>query len=202
MVTGDIIDSKRTNIEIAMEFIHGAVKIAPVYYVTGNHEAWSNVYNDLEVMLQQAGVVLMDNKKMSISRGDSFVELYGMPDPDFMLEYSNDNTGNIIVESPFNQLNIENQDIFKILLSHRPELIETYAKKEMDLVFTGHAHGGQVRLPFLGGLVAPNQGFLPKYTSGTYTMDATTVIVSRGLGNSIIPVRVFNRPELIVCTFE
>jgi len=89
---------------------------------------------------------------------------------------------------------------FKILLSHRPDLIETYASNKIDLAFTGHAHGGQVRLPLIGGLIAPNQGFFPKYTSGTYTMEDTTMVVSRGLGKSSIPLRIFNRPEIIIVT--
>ena len=69
---------------------------------------------------------------------------------------------------------------------------------EIDLVLAGHTHGGQIRLPFIGGLVAPDQGFFPKYTDGFYTVEDTTMIVSRGLGNSIIPIRTFNRPELVV----
>jgi len=72
----------------------------------------------------------------------------------------------------------------------------------VDLVFAGHAHGGQFRFPFLGGLFAPNQGLFPKYTSGVYTEADTSMVVSRGLSNSIIPVRVFNRPELVVVTLR
>ncbi|MDF2804609.1 MAG: phosphoesterase, partial [Anaerocolumna sp.] len=68
----------------------------------------------------------------------------------------------------------------------------------IDLVFSGHAHGGQFRIPFIGGLVAPDQGFLPKYTSGRYDKNNTVMYVSRGLGNSIIPIRIFNRPEIVV----
>ncbi|SCB68269.1 Phosphoesterase [Bacillus mycoides] len=89
-------------------------------------------------------------------------------------------------------------DGFKVLLSHRPEFLEAYADEQVDLVLSGHAHGGQVRLPFIGGLVAPNQGILPKYTAGLYEQQNTSMIVSRGLGNSIIPQRVFNRPEIVV----
>ena len=93
-------------------------------------------------------------------------------------------------------------DSYKILLSHRPDLIEIYASNKIDLAFTGHAHGGQFRLPIIGGLGAPDQGFFPKYTSGTYTMDDTTMVVSRGLGKSVIPVRIFNRPEIIIVTLK
>lgn len=84
-----------------------------------------------------------------------------------------------------------------IVLAHEPQYLQEYADAGADLVLSGHAHGGQFRLPFIGGLVAPDQGFLPKYTSGDYTIADTDMIVSRGLGNSIIPVRLFNYPEIV-----
>ena len=91
---------------------------------------------------------------------------------------------------------------FTILLSHRPEIIDLYSESKVDLVFTGHAHGGQIRLPFTDGLFAPNQGLLPRYTSGKFKKGNTEMIVSRGLGNSLFPFRIFNRPELIVATLN
>ena len=97
---------------------------------------------------------------------------------------------------------IKEEDDFQILLSHRPELLSLYSEYEFDVVFSGHAHGGQFRLPFVGGLMAPDQGLFPKYTSGTYKLDNTTMIVNRGLGNSIIPIRIFNRPEIVVVTLK
>ena len=92
--------------------------------------------------------------------------------------------------------------VFNILLSHRPELFDLYADRNIDLIFSGHAHGGQFRIPFIGGLVAPDQGLFPKYTSGVYKQNQSTMIVSRGLGNSIIPIRIFNRPEIVVVTLQ
>ena len=89
-------------------------------------------------------------------------------------------------------------DAYTILLSHRPELFDTYVASGVDLVFSGHAHGGQFRLPFLGGVIAPNQGLFPEYDSGLYTQGDTNMLVSRGIGNSIIPIRFNNRPEIIV----
>ena len=102
------------------------------------------------------------------------------------------------------QLNklVKENDKFKILLSHRPELFDTYSESDVDLVFSGHAHGGQFRIPFIGGVVAPEQGLFPKLTAGIHTKNDTSMIISRGLGNSIIPVRIFNRPELIVVTLR
>ena len=92
--------------------------------------------------------------------------------------------------------------MYSVLLAHRPELIETYAAYGADLVLSGHAHGGQVRLPFIGALYAPGQGFLPEYDSGLYTVGETDMIVSRGLGNSLIPLRVNNRPELVIAVLH
>ena len=91
---------------------------------------------------------------------------------------------------------------FNILLSHRPEQFSVYKEMNVDLVFSGHAHGGQIRIPFIGGIIAPNQGLFPKYTEGIYNDGETSMVVSRGLGNSLFPFRVFNRPELIVITLR
>ncbi len=91
-----------------------------------------------------------------------------------------------------------NENALQILLAHRPEYFETYVENGVDMVFSGHAHGGQVRIPFVGGLVAPGQGFLPTYTAGAYNENATTMFVSRGLGNSTVPFRILNLPEIVV----
>ena len=92
----------------------------------------------------------------------------------------------------------KNLNGYTILLSHRPELIDIYASFDINLVFSGHAHGGQVRIPFIGGVIAPNQGLFPKYTSGLHEVKNTKMIISRGLGNSAFPFRINNRPEIVV----
>jgi predicted MPP superfamily phosphohydrolase len=91
-------------------------------------------------------------------------------------------------------------ETYTVLLSHRPELFDCYVAKGADLVFSGHAHGGQFRLPFLGGVFAPDQGLFPTYDAGLYQQKGTSMIVSRGLGNSLFPFRVNNRPEIVVVT--
>ena len=93
-------------------------------------------------------------------------------------------------------------DSFTLLLSHRPELFEIYVNNEVDLVLSGHAHGGQFRLPFVGGSVAPTPGLVPKYDAGLYTEENTNMIVSRGIGNSILPFRFNNRPEVILIELQ
>ena len=102
-----------------------------------------------------------------------------------------------MVKAKLNSL-IDDNNNYMILLSHRPELFETYVCCGVDLVLSGHTHGGQFRLPFIEGLVAPNQGLFPKYDSGLYTDRITNMVVSRGLGNSIIPFRFNNRPEVVL----
>jgi len=194
VVTGDAIDSTHTDIAKAMDFINGAVATAPVYYVTGNHEARSDQYAELKKQMTEAGVCILEDQKIAIKRGRAAIQLLGLHDPDF-------NT----YESP-STIHAQLKDIcgesneYTILLSHRPELFDAYVDSNIHLVLSGHAHGGQIRLPFIGGLVAPNQGFFPKYSEGMHEKNQTKMIVSRGLGNSIIPLRINNRPELVIVT--
>lgn len=204
VITGDFIDSRRTNVDVAMEYIDEAVKIAPVYYVTGNHEARKlEEYEELIKRLEEQGVIIMDDKCISLTRGNDKISLFGMQDTSFFYEGLN-NYGCKRIEEKMHKLSEESKEYgdLRIFLIHRPELIKTYKKENIDLVLCGHAHGGQVRIPFVGPIAAPQQGFFPKYTSGMYTEDNTSMVVSRGLGNSIIPLRIFNRPELVVITLE
>lgn len=199
VITGDLIDSDKTDIDVAMDLINKAIDIAPIFYVSGNHEAWSCSYDTLKPKLEEAGVVVLDNEKKEISKDKSSIEIIGLSDISFTDSDELEYTGYGKIEGLLDNLAPKNNK-FKILLSHRPELFDIYSNSNVDLVFAGHAHGGQFRLPFIGGLIAPDQGFLPKLTEGIHTMNNTSMIISRGLGNSIIPVRVFNRPELIVVT--
>ena len=196
VITGDIIDSRNTNVDVALDFAEQAVKIAPCYYVTGNHEARVDEYSDLKNGLIELGVtVLEDAKTEMVCSGESIV-LVGVTDPSFETDYlfGDDET---VLNSKLNEL-ISEEDGYVILLSHRPELFDTYVENKVDLIFSGHAHGGQFRIPFIGGIVAPNQGVFPKYDAGIYSEEDTNMVVSRGVGNSIIPFRVNNRPEVIL----
>ena len=196
VITGDLIDSRQTDIEIALEFARQIIKIAPVYYVSGNHEARVREYEDLKMGLAEAGVVVLENQKVNITREGERVTLMGIDDPSFREDYLFGDA-EAVTHQAITDLRNES-DGYTILLSHRPELIDIYVDTGMDLVFSGHAHGGQFRLPFLGGLVAPNQGFFPKYDAGQFIDENTTMLVSRGVGNSIIPIRFNNRPEIVV----
>ena len=200
VVTGDLIDSRQTDLDVALEFAWQAGKIARVYYVSGNHEARVPEYEDLKTGLVKAGVVILENQKVQITREGESITLMGIDDPSFQEDYLFGDSESVARQAIENLQNVS--DGYTVLLSHRPELFDLYVETGMDLVFSGHAHGGQFRLPFVGGLVAPNQGFFPKYDAGQFTGENTTMIVSRGVGNSIIPMRFNNRPEIIVVEFQ
>ncbi len=197
VITGDLIDAQHTNIEIALGFAQESVKIAPTYYVTGNHEASSSQYDTLKIGLESAGVTVLEDEITYLEREGKTIALLGLSDPNFTIR--GDLFGEIpaMVSTKLKNM-LEQDNVYSVLLSHRPELFETYAACGVDLVLSGHAHGGQFRLPFIGGLIAPDQGLFPKYDTGLYIDGNTNMIVSRGLGNSVIPIRFNNRPEIVL----
>lgn len=201
VITGDLIDSNRPNLDSAMDLINEAINIAPIYYVSGNHEAWSGLYEELKAKLETSGVIVLDHQANEFHQHLDSINIIGLSDPSFTEADWMDDDNPVNIENTFSNL-IRDPNQFTILLSHRPELFDLYSKEKIDLVFSGHAHGGQIRIPFIGGLVAPNQGLFPSLTEGIHTKNNTSLIISRGLGNSIIPLIVFNRPELIVVTLS
>lgn len=197
VITGDIVDSSHTDIDCAVDLCVELSKLCPCYYITGNHEMWldSSEKEQLYSGIKNSGVRILDDETV-------------YPFDDMALTGLDD-------ESLYNgTLQKLSQDIapekLHIVLAHEPQYLEEeYVQSSPDLIITGHAHGGQIRLPFIGGLVAPDQGFFPEYTAGDYhciscTDDTSeqdteiTMYVSRGLGNSVIPVRIFNYPEINV----
>ena len=192
VVTGDLIDSRHTDVDAAVRFIEGACEIAPVYYVTGNHESRLD-FDSIAPRLSEAGAVLLRSEAAYIERDGERIMLAGIDDPAFV------RTGGDALERAGQELaQLPEPEEFTVLLAHRPDLIATYAWYGPALVLSGHAHGGQVRLPLIGALYAPGQGFFPDYTAGLYEVGDTQMIVSRGLGNSLIPLRFNNRPELVL----
>lgn len=196
VITGDIIDSRRTDVQVAVDFINKSAEIAPIYYVTGNHESRVGTENHIDNFPLNENITILHNENVLLQKGESEIQLIGVDDPNFAgainsTEYMNDELEKY-----------SDNEHFKILLSHRPELFETYVENNMDIVFSGHAHGGQFRLPFVGGIFAPHQGLFPEYDSGIYTEINTNMIVSRGIGNSLFPFRINNPPEIIIVTLE
>lgn len=196
-ITGDLVDAGHTDIGVALDFAKEAVKIAPVYYVTGNHEASLSQYDELKIELKTIGVIVLEDEAVQLKHDTEEITLIGLSDPDFTIKGDVFREAPAMVRTKLSSL-VDDESSYTILLSHRPELFESYARCSIDLVLSGHAHGGQFRLPFIGGLIAPNQGLLPQYDAGLYTSGSTNMIVSRGLGNSIIPIRFNNRPEVVV----
>ena len=196
VITGDLIDSRNTKIDVAISCAQKAVNIAPVYYINGNHEARvPDEYEKLKQGLKDAGVTILENSSADITIGDEAITLIGINDPTFRMELVDDTMEQNIAHQLASV--VPDNENYKVLLAHRPEYFDVYAGK-VDLVLSGHAHGGQFIIPFVGGFVAPGQGLFPEYYSGSYIKENTEMIVSRGIGNSIIPFRVNNKPELIV----
>lgn len=198
-ITGDFIDKRRTkesNIHIAIDFIKDLVKIAPVYYAPGNHEPVSKVNNLLQKALRNNRVHILNNQTEILAKDNMQIKVTGIQD---VAAYGNNKH---IPKNYAHKLINDTKNQFNILLAHRPHLIKDYLSCGADLIFSGHAHGGQVRLPFIGGLYAPQQGVFPKLINGMHHYGPTTLIISRGIGNSKGPVRIFNHPELVVVTLH
>jgi len=191
-IVGDIVDGRRKKTEGALEFVAQAAGIAPVYFVTGNHEWQYGRYEAFKEQLVAAGAAVLDNAYVTLQKGEARIRLAGVKDLAFGSKSAYKKSLRKLAQS------LE----MTILLTHRPEKIALYAANGFDLVLAGHAHGGQVRLPFIGGLYAPGQGVFPRYTSGLHNVKETSMVISRGLGNSLFPLRVFNRPELVLVTLH
>ena len=219
-VTGDVFDRRRPHLERSADFLRRAAQIAPLYYVTGNHENWSPLFPAFREMIRGNGAVLLEDRGLLLDEDEEGrrLILYGLMDHSINRQRASGgvmsreegrekNAGKMEVllremKEKQERLSPEGPAPLRVLLSHRPEQLAVYAKEGFDLVFCGHAHGGQIRLPFVGGLYAPSQGWLPAYTSGIHTMGGTSMAVSRGLGNSQMPLRIFNRPEILVLTLQ
>lgn len=186
-LTGDLVDCYQTDIPVALDFVRQAMEIAPCYYVNGNHEGRIGNYQELEEGLRQIGVTVLHGEEVLLERSGETIRLLGVDDPSF---------GRTVAHQ-LESLSVEG---FTLLLSHRPDLFEVYCQYGISLALTGHAHGGQFRIPFLGGVLVPNQGFFPKYDAGLFTQGQTSMYISRGLGNSIFPFRLGNPPELVILT--
>ena len=200
-ITGDIFDCHHTDVDVAIKFAEKAVQIAPCYYVAGNHEQRvPDAYEKLIDAFKEIGIVVLDNKAVTVERAGQSINVLGVSDPGFETDYLFGDTEGVL-NHYLSEL-MTDKESFNLLLSHRPELFELYERHDVDLVLTGHAHGGQFRLPFVGGLYAPNQWLFPEYDAGLYSEDNTNMIVSRGIGNSLFPFRFNNRPEVVLVTLE
>ncbi len=195
-ITGDLIDRRYPGLENAKDLIEyiGEKYPGKIYFVKGNHEKGSSQYEELKLLLEKNSIKILDDENEELNNG---INIIGISDPS---EYISVNEKVKNKEWKIIQDNLERliiKDKYNIVLSHRPEYMKSYVKYSPDLVFSGHSHGGQVKL-FKWGLYAPNQGFFAKYSGGIFKEKNTTMINSRGLGNNFIwAKRVFNRPHII-----
>ena len=190
--TGDTIDARNPNVPVVLALLTECVKIAPCYFVTGNHECAlpRTDYYEIEAQIRELDVEVLRAEAVTIQRGEASVTLLGVDDENF----------EGVLHSSAQLRELAGTDGFTILLSHRPEYFWRYAEAQIDLTLSGHAHGGQFRLPLIGGLYAPGQGVFPEYDSGVYTYQNANMVVSRGIGQSSFPLRFNNRPELVIVT--
>ena len=198
-ITGDFIDRNRYDLEQSLLLVKAIKDVAPIYYVTGNHEISINDVDKIKNSLHELGVHILSNDRMILSSTEGEkIAIGGIEDP-----LSSTEIEQVAVERAIGTA-FEGvpEDMFKILLSHRPEYFDVYVQKDIDVTFSGHAHGGQVRIPGFGGMVSPGQGIFPKLTSGIHEKEGSQLVVSRGIGNSLFPVRIFNQPEIVVVTLK
>ncbi len=199
-ITGDITQGGRLRIGDFRALARQLTAIAPVFFVTGNHEATCPDLPGLLAEMEKAGIIVLRSGSVTIQRGEQRIAIAGIDDPKIFLPRGQRmreavDRWNAEMERFRTGLDAER---FTVLLSHRPEFLRRYARLGFDLVLAGHAHGGQIRLPGIGALYAPSQGLLPRYTSGVHVIGQTAEVVSRGLGGSLLRTRVFNRPEIVV----
>lgn len=197
LLVGDMFDDDTANrpTERTLSLMRQLSALYPCYYVSGNHEAWTGEMDALYQQTEEAGVTVLRMSSGVLTVRGQRIALCGIPDPYEMVFSGAPDT-----EEQLRQAleDVDSAD-FTVLLAHRPELLAKYAQFPLDLVVSGHAHGGQVRIPgVLNGLYAPNQGWFPKLAGGAYTQDGTTLIVSRGLAVRTRLPRIFNRPEVVL----
>lgn len=211
-ITGDLVDSRYYGAHgvegeaLTLKLMEKLVQLAPVYFIYGNHEMIlldDPEHNAFKVALEKLGVQLINNETVRIRQEGTEEELIigGIQDPSTLYkdyQFTNLSNNGERMEAMLDVVTegISNEE-FMLLLSHRPEYLEMYDQYPVDLCLAGHAHGGQFRLPFIGGIYAPGQGFFPEYTAGLYATDDLEMYVGTGVGNSVIPVRIFNPPEII-----
>ena len=186
VLTGDLFNRRKPDAcGHAFAFVRAAVKVAPVLMVQGNHECQLSRYLEWRKELIGLGVLVLDDEAVTIYRSGCALRIIGM------CQYFD--TQNLV--------SLRMPDAPNLTLSHRPELAAQYARAGVDLVLCGHAHGGQIRLCGIP-LYAPEQGVFPRYTAGVHALGDTTLYISRGIGNTVKPPRLFCRPEWNLITLN
>lgn len=199
-ITGDYINDKAKNKDKMINYAFELCKIAPVYYITGNHERRLDSFEELMQELKSTGFNVLLNE---CAHNDELnLTVLGLDENQADFEdYKARKNGTFVYRDMSKFINeLEKSNGFKLLLSHFPENFSAvkemnYSKYDFDLQLSGHAHGGQFCLPFIGPVFSPGQGLFPKFAKGSFG-DKPKMIVSRGLGNAEFPFRLFNHPEI------
>ncbi|MDF2838385.1 MAG: putative hydrolase [Evtepia sp.] len=189
VITGDLVREEE-EFKVVPALASGLTKIAPTYYVTGNHEWAGKHVPELKELLASCGVKVLSNEFVSFEQNGQTLVLLGADDRNGHADQKT------VPKLADDARAAEGEDAFLLLLSHRNNRVETYEEAKVDLTLCGHAHGGQIRLPFTDGLIGPHREFLPKYTAGLYKLSYGQMVVSRGLGGELPAFRLFNRPHL------
>lgn len=194
-ITGDMADENTENFAELESLLSQLREIAPVYYVSGNHEWWARCIPTLEEIFARQDVRYLQNEYVMLERGGESIALIGVEDP-------NGPAGMTKPPELVAALEEAEGEGFRVLLGHRNYWRETYPELEVDLIFCGHAHGGIVRLPFVGGVLGTEMSLFPDDVDGTVESGRYTLVISRGLGNSVPIPRFLNNPELVAVTLE
>lgn len=199
-ITGDMVDKKTKNLDDVRSLLD-EISIYPIYFVNGNHESNAYISEEFYDLLMEYSVNVLVDEVRTLSYMGKTINIIGLNDPcftkrDFFIMPNKGKTEEVLDDL------MKDLDGYNILLSHRPELINIYQQYNINLIFSGHAHGGQLRLPLIGTIATVNQGLFPKYVDGRYEIDDTVMYVSRGLGTSEIDLRVNCNNQLINVTLK
>lgn len=198
VMTGDLVNREDRDFTQALSTAALAVRFAPTYFVRGNHEVDNPYYARLRQGLEAVGVTILEDEGVVLEYHGACLNLVGVKD---VTAHAGSRTEAIEAMGQTAKKQFV-KGAYHVLLSHRPSLLETYGACGADLVFSGHAHGGQVRLPIIGAVFAPDQGLWPQVTAGVHTAGQAQVVVSRGLGNGTPFPRLWNGPELVTVTLR
>lgn len=200
VMTGDMVNKYDNKFDRFLELAEALGKKYKVYYIVGNHEQRLK-QQDLKFILNKLmkfGIEILDDKKVTIKRDKALINIYGINIPlsFYRIRHRPTNIDEII-NSKLRRCNSEE---YNILLAHNPLYFDKYARHSVNLVLSGHVHGGMIRVPFIGGLLSPERTFFPKYCSGVYKINHKKLVVSRGIGHSKPLFRILNMPEILSIT--
>lgn len=203
VVSGDMYTSRSgSDITSAKELLLTLAKEFPIYYANGNHEQktkdqpeeFGTLYEDYRKELEEAGVHFLSNESAYLP--EYHLRMYGLEiDREYYRKFRTQILG---TEKVREYLGVKEEASYGVLIAHNPDFFADYAAWGADLVLSGHVHGGLMRLPFLGGVIAPSMKLFPKYAGGRFEEGASVMVLSRGLGSHTLPIRIFNPGELVV----